>query len=44
VYLDGNHPLAGEDLIFDIEITGMREATPEELQHGHIHGPGGHEH
>jgi FKBP-type peptidyl-prolyl cis-trans isomerase SlyD len=44
VTLDGNHPLAGEDLTFDVEITGMREATPEELQHGHLHGPGGHQH
>lgn len=44
VYLDGNHPLAGQDLTFDVEVTGMREATAEELQHGHIHGPGGHEH
>ena len=44
VYLDGNHPLAGQDLTFDVEVTGMREATPEELQHGHLHGPGGHEH
>lgn len=44
VHLDGNHPLAGQDLTFDVEVTGMREATPEELQHGHIHGPGGEEH
>lgn len=44
VLLDGNHPLAGIDLTFDVEITGMREATPEELSHGHLHGPGGHAH
>lgn len=44
VYLDGNHPLAGQDLNFDVEVTGMREATPEELKHGHIHGPGGAHH
>ena len=44
VYLDGNHPLAGQDLTFDVEVSGMREATAEELQHGHIHGEGGHQH
>lgn len=32
-----NHPLAGDDLEFDIRITGLREATPEELEHGHVH-------
>ena len=42
--LDANHPLAGEDLVFDIEITGIRQATPEETQHGHAHQPGGHHH
>ena len=42
--LDGNHPLAGVDLTFDIEVTGIRDATLEELAHGHAHGPGGHGH
>ncbi len=44
ILLDGNHPLAGLDLIFDIEVTDIREATQEELQHGHVHGAGGHSH
>lgn len=44
IMLDGNHPLAGQDLTFDVEVTGIREATPEELTHGHAHGAGGHHH
>jgi FKBP-type peptidyl-prolyl cis-trans isomerase SlyD len=44
VKLDGNHPLAGEDLVFDVEVTGIRDATNEELAHGHVHGAGGHHH
>lgn len=44
VKLDGNHPLSGVDLTFDVEITEIRDATPEELSHGHAHGPGGHHH
>lgn len=44
VELDGNHPLAGEDLTFDVEVTEIREATKEELEHGHAHGPDGHHH
>jgi FKBP-type peptidyl-prolyl cis-trans isomerase SlyD len=44
VLLDGNHPLAGVTLNFDVEITGVREATADELSHGHVHGPGGHHH
>lgn len=44
VTVDGNHPLAGQDLTFDIEVMGMRDATEEELEHGHVHGAGGHEH
>ena len=42
VFLDGNHPLAGVDLTFDVEVTEIREATSEELSHGHAHGPHGH--
>ncbi len=42
--LDGNHPLAGEDLIFDVEVTAVRDATAEEVAHGHAHGAGGHHH
>jgi FKBP-type peptidyl-prolyl cis-trans isomerase SlyD len=42
VVLDGNHPLAGVDLTFDVEIVGAREANAEELSHGHAHGPDGH--
>jgi FKBP-type peptidyl-prolyl cis-trans isomerase SlyD len=42
--LDGNHPLAGKDLSFDVEITAVREASPEEVTHGHVHGEGGHHH
>jgi len=44
VTVDGNHPLAGENLHFDVEITEVREASAEELEHGHVHGPGGHHH
>lgn len=44
VILDGNHPMAGLTLHFDVEITEIRDATPEELEHGHVHGPGGHHH
>ncbi|MEH6616540.1 MAG: peptidylprolyl isomerase [Porticoccus sp.] len=44
VSVDGNHPLAGKDLTFDVKIDTVREATEEELEHGHVHGPGGHQH
>lgn len=38
--LDGNHPLAGINLNFDVEVVSIREATKEELTHGHVHGEG----
>jgi len=44
VDVDANHPLAGETLTFDIEVTEVRDASAEEIEHGHVHGPGGHEH
>jgi FKBP-type peptidyl-prolyl cis-trans isomerase SlyD len=44
VILDGNHPMAGLNLNFTVEITEIRDATREELDHGHVHGPGGHHH
>ncbi len=44
VLLDGNHALAGVTLHFDVEITEVRDATADELSHGHVHGPGGHHH
>ena len=44
VTVDGNHPLAGESLNFDVEITEVRDPSEEELSHGHVHGPGGHHH
>jgi FKBP-type peptidyl-prolyl cis-trans isomerase SlyD len=44
VDVDLNHPMAGKDLHFDIEIIDVREATPEEIEHGHVHGDGGHHH
>ena len=44
VILDGNHPMAGLTLNFAVEITDVRDATHEELDHGHVHGPGGHHH
>lgn len=42
--VDANFPLAGQDLTFDVEITDIREASAEELDHGHVHGTGGHHH
>ena len=42
VTIDGNHPLAGEALTFDVEIVEVRAATKEELDHGHVHGAGCH--
>ncbi|MBB1060044.1 FKBP-type peptidyl-prolyl cis-trans isomerase [Marilutibacter spongiae] len=41
VTVDGNHPLAGQTLHFDVEVTEVREATDDEQQHGHVHGAGG---
>ncbi len=40
VLLDANHPLAGVDLVFDVQVTAARAATADELQHGHCHGGG----
>lgn len=42
--IDTNHPLAGKALSFDVEILEVRDASEEELAHGHAHGPGGHQH
>jgi len=44
VEMDFNHPLAGYDLHFIGEVLDVREASKEELEHGHVHGPGGHHH
>ena len=44
VDIDSNHPLAGMDLSFEIEIVDIRDATDDEKAHGHAHGPGGHQH
>jgi FKBP-type peptidyl-prolyl cis-trans isomerase SlyD len=44
VTIDGNHPLAGQNLNFDVKVEDVRAASEEELAHGHVHGPGGHHH
>jgi FKBP-type peptidyl-prolyl cis-trans isomerase SlyD len=44
VTVDGNHPLAGVLLNFDVEVVEVRNATQEEISHGHVHGAGGHHH
>ena len=44
VKVDGNHPLSGMTLHFEVTVRDVREATREELEHGHVHGEGGHHH
>lgn len=44
ITIDGNHPLAGVDLNFQVKVLDVRDATEEEVSHGHVHGPGGHHH
>ncbi len=44
ITVDANHPLAGVELNFAVEVMEVRNATEDELQHGHVHGPGGHHH
>jgi FKBP-type peptidyl-prolyl cis-trans isomerase SlyD len=44
VHLDGNHPLAGKALKFQLKVTGVRAASAEEIAHGHVHGEHGHHH
>ena len=44
VTVDANHPLAGRTLVFSLEVADVRKATHEEITHGHVHGPGGHQH
>jgi FKBP-type peptidyl-prolyl cis-trans isomerase SlyD len=44
VVVDANHPLAGVELNFDVKIIDVRDASEEEVEHGHVHGPEGHQH
>ena len=44
VTVDSNHPFAGKTLTFDLEVAGIRDASDEEIAHGHAHGVGGHQH
>lgn len=44
VTVDGNHPLAGQRLNFQVRVISVREASAEEISHGHVHGEGGHHH
>ncbi|MDX1368437.1 peptidylprolyl isomerase [Pseudomonas sp.] len=44
VIVDGNHPLAGQRLNFKVKVVEVRDASEEEVAHGHVHGEGGHQH
>ena len=44
ITVDGNHPYAGKSITFDVKVEKIRDASPEELQHGHAHGAHGHHH
>ena len=44
VKIDGNHPMAGQKLFFAVEVLDIRDATADEMAHGHAHGPDGHHH
>jgi FKBP-type peptidyl-prolyl cis-trans isomerase SlyD len=44
VVVDGNHPMAGIQLHFEVDLVEVRDATEQELEHGHVHGPHGHDH
>jgi FKBP-type peptidyl-prolyl cis-trans isomerase SlyD len=44
VDVDANHPFAGKELTFEVKVEDIREATADEIQHGHAHGIGGHQH
>ena len=44
VVIDGNHPLAGKELNFEVKVVEVRSASEEEIEHGHVHGEHGHQH